>query len=169
MDFGCANAPGRGIRTGPLLFALLSARRHPGSSTVKTAMVSDIWGGKRHLLSFNRAQLSAGAVYAFSRIRERLAHGQWHEAVNGYWSPLYPLLAGAATRIFHPSPPYEATVLHLVNFCIYLFALACFDFLLRRLARDGCATDEAQCSFSSAFRKIAPTFGQARSSVGLSG
>ena len=120
MDFGCANAPGRGIRTGPLLFALLSARRHPGSSTVKTAMVSDIWGRKRHLLTFNHAQLSAGAVYAFSRIWERLAHGQWHGAVNGYWSPLYPLLAGAATRIFHPSPPYEAAVLHLVNFGIYL-------------------------------------------------
>ena len=53
--------------------------------------------------------------------------------VNGYWSPLYPLLLGLADRIAAPSPAWEFQLVHLVNFVIYLFALAAFNLLLWRL------------------------------------
>src|SRR6476646_551471 len=55
----------------------------------------------------------------------------WTMATNAYWSPLYPFLQGLALRLFHPSAYMEFTVVHVVNFLIYLFALVCFDLLLQ--------------------------------------
>ena len=62
---------------------------------------------------------------------DALVRGDWKMAVNGHWSPLYPWLQGLALRLFKPSSYLQFTVVHFVNFLIYLFALACFDFLLR--------------------------------------
>ncbi len=51
----------------------------------------------------------------------------WATAVNAYWSPLYSwFLAGALA--FHPPARWEAAAVHLVNFLIYLVALACFHY-----------------------------------------
>jgi hypothetical protein len=72
---------------------------------------------------------------SYLELGERLVSGSWLHAVNAYWSPLYPLLLGLALHIFHPAPPMENAVLHLVNFAVYLSALACFDFFLRQLIR----------------------------------
>ena len=55
----------------------------------------------------------------------------WTMAINAYWSPLYPFLQGLALRLFRPSAYMEFTVVHVVNFLIYLFALVCFDLLLQ--------------------------------------
>ncbi len=57
----------------------------------------------------------------------------WKMAINGYWSPLYSWLLGLAMFLLKPSPYWEFTVAHLVNFGIYIFALICFDFFLRAL------------------------------------
>ena len=64
-------------------------------------------------------------------IGDAMMRGEWKTAINGVWSPLYPWLQGLALRLFKPSAYWEFTVVHLVNFLIYLFALACFDFMLR--------------------------------------
>ena len=62
---------------------------------------------------------------------DALVRGDWKMAINAYWSPLYPWLQGVALRLFKPSAYSEFTVVQFVNFLIYLFALGCFDFLLR--------------------------------------
>jgi len=57
----------------------------------------------------------------------------WHSAINAYWSPLYSWLLALVFGLTHTSLYWEATVLHAVNFGIYLFALACFGFFFREL------------------------------------
>jgi len=61
--------------------------------------------------------------------------GDWSMAVNAYWSPLYSWLIAMAMLFLKPSPYWEFSVVHLVNFAIYLFALGCFDFFLLELTR----------------------------------
>ena len=74
---------------------------------------------------------------------DALVRGDWKMAINAYWSPLYPWLQGMALRLFKPSAYSEFTVVHLVNFLIYLFALGCFDFLLRAAVANRSQGDES--------------------------
>jgi hypothetical protein len=62
---------------------------------------------------------------------DAMMRGDWKMAVNGHWSPLYPWLQGLALKLFKPSSYEQFSVVHFVNFLIFLFALASFDFLLR--------------------------------------
>ena len=59
----------------------------------------------------------------------------WHLLVNPLWSPLYPFLIGVATWLTHPSAQWEVPIVHLLNFIIFLGALASFEFLLRQVIR----------------------------------
>lgn len=65
-------------------------------------------------------------------IAEAYLRGDWHAAVNTYWSPLYSWLLALAFFITKPSPYWKFTIVHVVNFGIYLFALGCFGFLIRQ-------------------------------------
>src|SRR5271157_1365809 len=67
---------------------------------------------------------------------DALVRGDWKIGINAYWSPLYPWLQGVALRLLKPSAYSQFTVVHFVNFLIYLFALWCFDFLLRAAVAD---------------------------------
>ena len=61
----------------------------------------------------------------------------WQMTVNGLWSPLYPSLLAFGMLVCQPSPDEEVAVAHLVNFIIYLGALAGFEFLLRGIDGGG--------------------------------
>jgi hypothetical protein len=70
-------------------------------------------------------------------------HHNWHMAVNAYWSPLYPWIQGLFLRLLKPSAHWEYPAVHLVNFLIFIGALASFEFFLsafvklhRNLAED---------------------------------
>ena len=63
-------------------------------------------------------------------------HGDWHNAINAYWSPLYSWILGFFLKVLKPSAYWEYPVAHLVNFITYIFALACFEFFLFRFVRD---------------------------------
>ena len=63
-------------------------------------------------------------------VADKYIQRDWTWAVNAYWSPLYSWVIGAAFSVLRPSPYWEYTVVHLVNFVIYLLAFACFEFLL---------------------------------------
>ena len=39
----------------------------------------------------------------------------WANAINGYWSPLYAWITGAAIRAFHPSAQVEGIVIHVAD------------------------------------------------------
>jgi hypothetical protein len=62
-------------------------------------------------------------------------HAGWRGLVNGYWSPLYPLLLKAAFFVFHPDSTWESTLVHVVNFAIYLASLAGFEMFVAELIR----------------------------------
>src|SRR6266498_4000129 len=57
--------------------------------------------------------------------------GDWHNVINGYWSPVYPAILGLFLRLFKPSIYAEYPLVHLVNFLIYVLALICFEIFLR--------------------------------------
>lgn len=59
--------------------------------------------------------------------------GDGKMAINAYWSPFYSWLLGLAGYLFKPSPYFESSLVHLVNFLIFLFALVSFHFYLTQL------------------------------------
>src|SRR5215217_2600876 len=60
--------------------------------------------------------------------------GHWLP-INSVWSPVYALILGTAVRLLRPSLTWEFTLVHLVNFCIYLLALICFEYFWRETRR----------------------------------
>lgn len=60
-------------------------------------------------------------------------HGDWASAVNGYWSPLYPFLLAVTLKLVPASAGSESTVVHGLNFVIYLGAFAAFRFFFAEL------------------------------------
>jgi len=59
--------------------------------------------------------------------------GNWHAALNPYWSPLYSWLTGLMFRLTKPSMRWEFPEVHLLNFTILVAALFCFEFFWREL------------------------------------
>ncbi|HUZ93465.1 MAG TPA: hypothetical protein VMU57_00980 [Edaphobacter sp.] len=59
--------------------------------------------------------------------------GNWHAALNSYWSPLYTWLTGLVFRIARPSMRWEFPEVHLLNFIIFVATLFCFEFFWREL------------------------------------
>ncbi len=59
--------------------------------------------------------------------------GNWHVALNAYWSPLYPWLTGLMFRLTNPSMRWEYPEVHLLNFVIFLAALASFEYFWRSM------------------------------------
>jgi hypothetical protein len=57
----------------------------------------------------------------------------WANAVNAWWSPLYPWTLGLVLGIAKPLPRWEFPIVHLVNFGFFLGALLAFRFLLHAL------------------------------------
>ena len=56
--------------------------------------------------------------------------GDWHNAINAYWSPLHSWILGFFLKVFRPSPYWEYPLVHLVLFLYYVIALVSFDFFL---------------------------------------
>jgi hypothetical protein len=57
----------------------------------------------------------------------------WANAVNAWWSPLYPWTIGLVLGVAKPSPKWEFPLVHLVNFGVFVLALFAFRFLLHTL------------------------------------
>jgi hypothetical protein len=80
----------------------------------------------------SRHDMNADGV-SYLDIADAYFRGDWETAINAYWSPLYSWILGLATFLLKPSPYYEFTVVHLVNFSIYILAMGSFHFLLKQL------------------------------------
>ena len=61
--------------------------------------------------------------------------GDWHSAVNAYWSPLYPVLLGAGSAVLKPDASWQFPVVHLVNFIIFVCTVLCFQYFLSAFLR----------------------------------
>jgi len=80
----------------------------------------------------NRYTVWPDAV-SYLDIGDAYLRGEWSVAINECWSPLYSWLLGVPLFILKPSPYWEVSVIKLVNFLIYIFALACFNFFLSEI------------------------------------
>ncbi len=61
--------------------------------------------------------------------------GDWNNAVNPYWSPLYSWAIALGFLVLHPSPYWQVAVLHVVNFFAYLVSLLASELFLFELVR----------------------------------
>jgi hypothetical protein len=66
--------------------------------------------------------------------RAYLRH-DWPMAINAYWSPLYSWLAAVVLGVTHPSWHSEYPTIHVMNFAIYLVAIAAFEFFWKAIPR----------------------------------
>jgi hypothetical protein len=57
----------------------------------------------------------------------------WANAVNAWWSPLYPWTVGLVLAIAKPSPRWEFPVASTVNFGVFVLTLLAFRYLLHAL------------------------------------
>ena len=81
----------------------------------------------------NRYNISSDDGISYLDIGDAYFRGEWNTAINAQWSPIYSWLLGLALYVFKPSPYWEFSVVKLVNFLIYLFAIVCFEFFLSEL------------------------------------
>jgi len=82
----------------------------------------------------NRNAMSNDGI-SYLDMGDAIAHGHWSAAINGYWSPLYPILIAIALAVARPSAWNEFATVHAVNFAIYGAALVSFEFFLRSLVQ----------------------------------
>jgi hypothetical protein len=59
--------------------------------------------------------------------------GDWAAALNPIWSPMYSWILGPVMHVVNPTMEWEFPLVQMVNFCIYMFALVCFEFFWRRV------------------------------------
>jgi len=83
----------------------------------------------------HRFSLSSEDAVSYLDIGDAYLRGDWHRAINAYWSPLYSWLLGFSIAILKPSPYWEFFVVKLVNLFIFLVAFASFDFFLEQLIK----------------------------------
>lgn len=106
-DFGIDAVPRRTVRTFFWVLSLALGMLHAWAGASSNSMNPD-----------GVAYLDIGEAYL---------RGDWSEAINPYWSPLYSWLLALVIRVFNPSINWEFAVVHIVNFFIYVVALICFE------------------------------------------
>jgi hypothetical protein len=92
------------------------------------------------------ATLALGAVHAwigryamnpdgmsYLDVGDSFFRHDWANAVNAWWSPLYPWTLGTVLGVIKPSPKWEFPLVHAVNFVIFVIALFAFRWLLQGL------------------------------------
>jgi len=70
---------------------------------------------------------------SYIEIASAYAHGDWPNAINSYWSPLYSWILALALLAFKPGPYWQASMIHVVNFGAYLAGLLALELLLHEV------------------------------------
>jgi hypothetical protein len=68
-------------------------------------------------------------------IADAYIRGDWHNAVNAYWGPLYSWLLALGLVVARPSSFWESSVVHGLNLLVYVGSMLSFEFLLAQLFR----------------------------------
>jgi hypothetical protein len=71
-----------------------------------------------------------GDTVSYLDMGDAYLRGDWKQAINGYWSPLYSLLITIPQHLFHIPKYWESTAVQMVNWLCFLFVLACFEHFL---------------------------------------
>ncbi len=80
-----------------------------------------VWSERHRLFSDGLSYLDIAAYYA---------KGDWHSALNSYWSPLYSWLIAILMVVLRPSPYWHVGLLHIVNYAAYLASIAGLEALI---------------------------------------
>ena len=80
-----------------------------------------------------RQQLSSDDAIAYLDIGDAYLRGDWSNAINAYWSPLYSWILGSTLRVVSPSPAWEFPLVKLVNLALFVFAFVSFEVFWRRV------------------------------------
>jgi hypothetical protein len=70
---------------------------------------------------------------SYLEIAQQYASGDWHGALNAYWSPLYSWVVAAYLVVVRPGPYWEASSLHVVNLVAFLASCWIFEEFLDEL------------------------------------
>ena len=89
--------------------------------------------GGLHMYAAIKSQSMNADGISYLDIGDAYFHADWANAINPVWSPLYSWILGFANFVIRPSMQWEFPVVHLVNFGIYLVALASFEFMWKRV------------------------------------
>ena len=108
-----------------------SSRNTRKSLLIAIFLLISVFMGALHAWDARHNMNADGISYL--DIGDAYFRGDWKMAINAYWGPLYSWLLGLAMIVIKPSSYYEFTVVHLVNFMIFLFTLGCFHFFLMQL------------------------------------
>ena len=108
-----------GVKTVLLQFRILKSYKIPLRLFCALAIVLAAWD---HRFAMNSDGIS------YLDMADAASHGSPAVLLHPYWSPLYPALLAAALKLFAPSAASEVLVVHLVNCCVGLLALAGFAF-----------------------------------------
>jgi hypothetical protein len=73
---------------------------------------------------------------SYLEIAQQYASGDWHAALNAYWSPLYSWVIAGYLTIFRPVPYWQVSTLHVVNFIAFLASCWIFEKFFRELTKD---------------------------------
>jgi hypothetical protein len=82
-----------------------------------------------------RFQPSTMDLVSYLDLGDAWVRGQWKDAVNGYWNPLYSWVLGVVMAGVKPSAMFEYPIAKLVDFVIYLLCLCSFGWLVTNLRR----------------------------------
>ena len=94
-------------------------------------LIGLVVGGAQAWLA--RQQLSSDDAIAYLDIGDAYLRGDWSNAINAYWSPLYSWILGAVLRVASPSPALEFPLVKLVNLALFVFAFVSFEVFWRRV------------------------------------
>jgi hypothetical protein len=101
----------------------------PGMQVMRAVLIlfaaGQAWTARYTLLADGAAYLDL--AHAWLR-------GDWSQALNSYWSPLYPWMLAATLRVLPAGPPWELLAGHLINLAGFLLSLFAGELLLRELA-----------------------------------
>jgi hypothetical protein len=81
---------------------------------------------------YTRHRIFADGI-SYLEIAQAYARGDWHGALNAYWSPLYSWVVAAYLLVFRPSTYWQASSLHVVNFGAFLASCWIFEKFLNKL------------------------------------
>ncbi len=72
---------------------------------------------------------------AYLDLSDAVVAGHWGGLVNLYWSPLYPLLIGAARLVARPTPAAEVPLVHVVNALAFIATFSAYEYFLTPVLR----------------------------------
>lgn len=114
---------------------------HLGRLRMLFRVLAAALGGMHAYAAMISQSMNADGI-SYLDIGDAYFRGDWATAINAVWSPLYSWILGFVNFMFKPSMPWEFPAVHIVNYIIYLFALACFEFMWGKVPGSGLQSSE---------------------------